>query len=76
VVTHGVIAQLLISWWLTGALDRANRFSVSNGSLCILDFPANSHVRLLAANVVASEGFKDATQFLTKFCFNQIGEFL
>lgn len=52
VVTHGVIIQLLISFWLTGSLQYSSRFTISNGSLTIMRFTDEKEVRAVAINVI------------------------
>lgn len=60
VVTHGLIIQLLLSVWICGSLTCASRFTVSNGSITILDWNASGEASILAANIVPADGIRYA----------------
>lgn len=52
VVTHGIIIQLLMSYWITGSLSYSRKLTISNGSVTVITFTADGEARAIALNVV------------------------
>lgn len=61
-VTHGIIIQLLVSWWIAGNLSCSNRLTVSNGSVSLLNVRKDGSATILGLNILPwSEVLKDRT---------------
>ncbi|MBC8374660.1 MAG: histidine phosphatase family protein [FCB group bacterium] len=52
VVTHGIIIQLLMSYWIRGSLAYSKDFVVENGSVTIVDRSEDGIVNVIAINLI------------------------
>ena len=51
VITHGLIIQLLASFWMFDTLERSKCLHISNGSMTILEFNKGIFVKLMGLNI-------------------------
>jgi broad specificity phosphatase PhoE len=55
IVTHGLIIQLLLALWVCGSMSCASRFTISNGSVTVLDWRSRSEIAIVSMNIVPTE---------------------
>jgi len=55
IFTHGLIIQLLLALWVCGSMSCASRFTISNGSVTVLDWKSRSEITIVSMNIVPTE---------------------